>query len=143
MVDAGENAEVENMEVDQDQGFVLVGDSTSLTYSFDDIIRLVRVEQRKRKAREPKVKLLRWKEEEKEVEEEEKIDDEELKDIFDDINNYDHSWDDLNDDDDEDQGSTRNLIVMPLVQQSLDDFLNDEINEQEEEQHQESSSSGK
>ncbi|MFS8018707.1 hypothetical protein Hanom_Chr15g01395171 [Helianthus anomalus] len=43
MVDA-ENAEVENMEVDQAQGFILVGDSVSLSYSFDDIIRLFDIE---------------------------------------------------------------------------------------------------
>ncbi|MFS8018697.1 hypothetical protein Hanom_Chr15g01395061 [Helianthus anomalus] len=80
MVDA-ENAELENMEVDQAQGFILI-----------------------------------------------------------DVDNYDPSWDDFKDDDD-DQGSTGILIVKPNVQQLLDDFLNDEINEQQEDQHQESSSS--
>ncbi|KAJ0441981.1 hypothetical protein HanPSC8_Chr16g0709081 [Helianthus annuus] len=126
-----------NVEVDQDQGFVLIGDSVPLSYSFDDIICLVKVEQRKRKAREPEIKLLCWKDE-KEEEEEEKLDDQELKDIFDDIDNYDPENDN---DDDDDQGSTGMLIVMPSVQQSLDDFMNDELNEQEEDQHQESSSS--
>ncbi|MFS7946499.1 hypothetical protein Hanom_Chr06g00536981 [Helianthus anomalus] len=119
-------------EVDQAKGFVLVGDSTPLFYSFNDIIRLVRVEQRKRKVREPEVKLLCWKEEE-----EEKIEDEELEDVLDAIDNYDPSWDDFIDkEDDDDQGSTRLLIVNPSVQQKMDDFLNDEINEQEEDQHQ-------
>ncbi|MFS7986242.1 hypothetical protein Hanom_Chr11g01008021 [Helianthus anomalus] len=46
-------------------------------------------------------------------------------------------------DDDEDQGSSRLLIVNPSVQQRIEDFMNDEINEQEEDQHQESSSLGK
>ncbi|MFS8002160.1 hypothetical protein Hanom_Chr13g01198831 [Helianthus anomalus] len=122
------------------KGFVLVGDSIPLSYNFDDIIRHVQVEQRKRKAKEPEVMLLRWKEEEKEVEEEEKIDDEELKDIFYDINNFDPANDY---DDDDDQGSTGLLIVNPSVQRKIDDCLNDEINEQEEDHHQESSSEKK
>ncbi|MFS8007668.1 hypothetical protein Hanom_Chr14g01263781 [Helianthus anomalus] len=125
------DVEMVDAEDDQAQGFVLVGGSTPLSYSFDDIIRLVRVEQRKQKTREPEVKLLCWKEEEKEEEE-----DEELEDVLDVVDNYDPSWDDLIDkDDDEDQGSM-GLIVIPSIQQSLDDFLNDEINEQEEDHHQ-------
>ncbi|MFS7954771.1 hypothetical protein Hanom_Chr07g00634451 [Helianthus anomalus] len=131
-----------DVEDDQSQGFVLVGEATPLSYSFGDIIRLVQVEQRKRKAREPEVKLIRWKEEEKVIEEDEEID-EELEDVLDAVDNYDPSLDDFidKDDDDEDQGST-GLIVIPSIQQSFDDFMNDEINEQEEDQHQESSSSG-
>ncbi|XP_022040637.1 sporulation protein cse15-like [Helianthus annuus] len=101
MVDAV-NVEEEHMEVDQDQGFVLVGDSAPLSYNFDDIIRLVKVEQRKRKAREPEVKLLCYKEEE----EEEKLDDKELDELFEDIDNYPKG-----NDDDDDQGSTGMLIV--------------------------------
>ncbi|KAF5804721.1 hypothetical protein HanXRQr2_Chr05g0200461 [Helianthus annuus] len=132
------DVEMVNAAVNEQQSFVLVGEATSLSYSFDDIIRLVQVKQRKRKVKEPEVMLLRWKEEEKEAE---NIEDEELERILEDVDNYDPSWDDYKDDD-EDQGST-GLIVMPSVQQSLDDFLNDEINEQEEDQHQESSSSGK
>ncbi|MFS7954368.1 hypothetical protein Hanom_Chr07g00629471 [Helianthus anomalus] len=135
--------EMVDAEVDQAQGFVLIGEATLPSYSFDDIIRLVQVEQRKRKEKEPKVMLLQWKEEEKVVEEEEK-EDEELEDVLDVIDNYDPSWDDLIDkDDDDDQGSTGLLIVNPSVQQKIDDFMNDEINEQEEDQQQESSSSGK
>ncbi|MFS8003473.1 hypothetical protein Hanom_Chr13g01214401 [Helianthus anomalus] len=83
--------------------------------------------------------LLRWKEEEKVVEEEKEVD-EKLERILEDVDNYDPSWDDYKDD--EEQGSTW-LIVMPSIQQSLQDFMNDEINEQEEDQHQESSSSRK
>ncbi|XP_022019683.1 glutamic acid-rich protein-like [Helianthus annuus] len=137
-------ADVEMVDAEVDpKGFVLVGDSTPLSYNFDDIIRLVKVEQRKRKVKEPKVLLLRWKEEEKVVEEEEEVD-EELEDMLDAVDNYDPSWDDFIDkEDDDDQGSTGLLIVNPSVQQKIDDFLNDEINEQEEDQHQESSSSGK
>ncbi|MFS8017927.1 hypothetical protein Hanom_Chr15g01386111 [Helianthus anomalus] len=129
-------ADVEMVDVgaDQAQGFVLIGKATSLSYSYDDIIRLVQVKQRRRKAKEPEVLLLRWKEEEKEVEEEE------MDFWMNEIDNYDP----LNDkDDDEDQGSTGLLIVNPSVQQKIEDFMNDEINEQEEDQHQESSSSGK
>ncbi|MFS7977413.1 hypothetical protein Hanom_Chr10g00903691 [Helianthus anomalus] len=55
------DVEMVDAEDEQAQGFVLVGDSTPLSYSLDDIIRLVQVEQRKRKAREPEVKLLCWK----------------------------------------------------------------------------------
>ncbi|MFS8019602.1 hypothetical protein Hanom_Chr15g01405671 [Helianthus anomalus] len=118
------NVEEEHMEVDQDQGFVLVGDSASRSYSFDDIIRLVKVEQHKRKEREPEVMLLCYKEEEeKEVEEEEKLDDKELDELFEDIDNYPEG-----NDNDDDQGSTGMLIVMPSVQQSLDEiFLGDII----------------
>ncbi|MFS8033741.1 hypothetical protein Hanom_Chr17g01573161 [Helianthus anomalus] len=125
------------MEVYQDQGFVLVGDLAFLSYSFDDIILLVQVEQRKRNAREPEVKLLGYKEEE----EEEKG--EELERILEDVDNYDPSSDDFKDDDDDYQGSAGLLIVKSGVQRSLDDFLNNEINEQQQDQHQESSSSGK
>ncbi|MFS7917528.1 hypothetical protein Hanom_Chr03g00190121 [Helianthus anomalus] len=94
--------------VNEQQSFVLVGEATSLSYSFNDIIRLVQVKKRKRKAKEPEVMLLRWKEEE---EEEEKIEDKELERILEDVDNYDPSWDDYKDDD-EDQGST-GLMVMP------------------------------
>ncbi|KAM0041007.1 hypothetical protein Hdeb2414_s0011g00361151 [Helianthus debilis subsp. tardiflorus] len=135
------DVEMVDAEVDQGQGFVLVGEATSLSYNFDDIIRCVQVEQRKRKAKEPEVLLLRWKEEEKVVEEEEEVD-EELKEMLDAVDNYDPSWDDYKEEDD-DQGSTGLLILNPSVQQEFDDSLNDEVNEQEEDHHQESSSSGK
>ncbi|KAF5768355.1 hypothetical protein HanXRQr2_Chr14g0635451 [Helianthus annuus] len=121
------DVEMVDAEVDP-QGFVLVGEATPLSYNFDNIIRLVQVEQRKRKAKEPEVLLLRWKEEEKE---EEKIEDKELEDVLDAVDSYD------------DQGSTGLLIVNPFVQQQFDDFLNDEINEQEEDHHEESSSGKK
>ncbi|MFS7918523.1 hypothetical protein Hanom_Chr03g00202181 [Helianthus anomalus] len=78
-----------------------------------------------------------------ELSKEEEVD-EELKDVLDAVDNYDPSWDDFIDkEDDDDQGSTGLLIVNPSVQQKIDDFMNDEINEQEEDHHQESSSSGK
>ncbi|MFS7929772.1 hypothetical protein Hanom_Chr04g00336401 [Helianthus anomalus] len=97
-------------EANQAQGFILVGEATSLSYSYDDIIRLVQVEQRRRMAKEPEVLLLRWKEEDEEV-------DEELEDVLDAVDNYDPSWDDLIDkDDDEDQGSTGLLIMNPYLQ---------------------------
>ncbi|MFS8003861.1 hypothetical protein Hanom_Chr13g01218851 [Helianthus anomalus] len=105
--------------VNEQQRFVLVGEATPLSYSFDGIIRLVQ---------------------EKVVEEEEEVD-EELKEMLDVVDNYDASWDNYEEDDD--QGSTGLLIVNPSVQQKIDKFLNDEINEQEEDKHQESSSSGK
>ncbi|MFS7954364.1 hypothetical protein Hanom_Chr07g00629431 [Helianthus anomalus] len=97
MVDAEVNAEVENMDVDQDQGFVLM------------------VEQRKWKVRAADIKLLYYKEEKDgdKEEEEEKLDDEEVKDLFDDIDNYDPE----NDNDDNDQGATWLLILKPLDQQ--------------------------
>ncbi|MFS8034946.1 hypothetical protein Hanom_Chr17g01587171 [Helianthus anomalus] len=117
----------------------------------------VKVDQRKRKVRKSQgahvendsdTKLLRYKEEKdgyeekEEEEEEEKLDDEELMELFDDIDNYDPGNDNDNDNDD-DQGATGLLVVKPNVQQTLDDFLNDKLNEQVEDQHQESSSSGK
>ncbi|MFS7911132.1 hypothetical protein Hanom_Chr02g00114451 [Helianthus anomalus] len=135
------NVKMVDAEVDP-KGFVLVSEATPLSYDFDDIIRPIQVEQRKRKAK-PEVLLLRWKEEDKVVEEEEEVD-EELEDMLDAVDNYDPSWDDFIDkEDDDDQGSTELLIVNPSVQQKIDDFMNDEINEQEEDQQQESSSSGK
>ncbi|MFS7997616.1 hypothetical protein Hanom_Chr12g01143881 [Helianthus anomalus] len=137
MVDAAVNVEVENMEVDQDPSFFLVGEAVSRPYNLKHIIRMVKVEEMEGNIRAVDIKLLCWKEEE-----EEKIVDEELERILEDVDNYDPSWDDFKDDED-DQGSTGMLIVTPSVQQSLDDFLNDEISEQEEDQHRESSSSGK
>ncbi|MFS8007794.1 hypothetical protein Hanom_Chr14g01265211 [Helianthus anomalus] len=124
------DVEMIDVEADQAQVFILDGKATSLSYSFDDIIRRVQVEQRRRKAKEPEMLLLQWKEEE-----EEKIDD----DLFEHIDNYPEG----NEDDDDDQGSSGLLIVNPSVQQRIEDFMNDEINEQEEDHQQESSSSGK
>ncbi|KAF5787343.1 hypothetical protein HanXRQr2_Chr10g0451661 [Helianthus annuus] len=132
------DVEMVDVEVDQAQGFVLIGKATSLSYDFDDIIRRVQVEQRRRLAKEPEMMLLKWKDEEiveEEEDEEEKIHD----DLFEYIDNYPEE----NEDDDNDQGSSSLLIVNPSVQQRIEDFMNDEINEQEEDQHQESSSSGK
>ncbi|MFS7966122.1 hypothetical protein Hanom_Chr09g00770171 [Helianthus anomalus] len=48
-------------EVDS-KGFVLVGESSTLSYNFDDIFRRVQVAQRKKKSKEHNVLLLRWKE---------------------------------------------------------------------------------
>ncbi|KAF5768070.1 hypothetical protein HanXRQr2_Chr14g0632081 [Helianthus annuus] len=129
------DVEMIDVEADQAQSFILVGKATSLSYSFDDIIRRIQIEQRRRKAKEPEMLLLQWKEEEEE--EEEKIDD----DLFEYIDNYPEGNED--DDDDDDQGLSGLLIVNPSVQQRIEDFMNDEINEQEEDHQQESSSSGK
>ncbi|XP_021991484.1 glutamic acid-rich protein-like [Helianthus annuus] len=102
------DVETIDVEADQAQGFVLVGEATSLSYSYDDIIRL-------------------------KVEKEEEKEDEDLDNVLDAVDNYDRSWDDLIDkDDDEDQGSTGLLIVNPSVQQKIDDFMNDEINEKDD-----------
>ncbi|KAJ0442191.1 hypothetical protein HanIR_Chr16g0806381 [Helianthus annuus] len=145
MVDAEMNEE-EHMDEDPKQSFVLVGESVSRPYNLNDVIRMVKVEQRKGKVRAVDMKFLCYKEDKEVNKEEEEVEDEELKDILDVVDNYDHSWDDYDDDDDdddEDQGATGLLIVKPNVQQCLNDFMNDEINEQKEDQHQESSSSGK
>ncbi|KAJ0475758.1 hypothetical protein HanHA300_Chr13g0469291 [Helianthus annuus] len=145
------NVEMVDVEDDQAQGFILVGKATSLSYDFDDIIRRVKVEQRKRKAKEPEMLLLQWKEEEVEGEEEEEEEEEvegeeeeeeEEEKIDDDLFNYIDNYPEGNEDDD-DQGSSGLLIVNPYVQQKIEDFMNDEINEQEEDHQQESSSSGK
>ncbi|MFS7946714.1 hypothetical protein Hanom_Chr06g00539561 [Helianthus anomalus] len=135
------DAEEEHMEVDPQQSFVLIGELIYQPYNLNDVIRMVKVEQRKGKARATDMKLLCYKEDNEVNEEEEEVEDEELKDILDVVDNYDPSWD--NYDDDEDQGATGLLIVKPDVQRSLNDFLNDEINEHHEDQHRESSSSGK
>ncbi|MFS8018495.1 hypothetical protein Hanom_Chr15g01392701 [Helianthus anomalus] len=130
------DVEMVDVEVVQEQGFILVGES-SPSLNYNDIIRRVLVEQRRRKAKEPKKLLLKWKEDEEVIEEEdeeEKIDDE----LFDYIDNFPEG-----DKDDDDQGSSRLLIINPSVQQKIEDFMNDEINEQEEDHQQESSSSGK
>ncbi|MFS7954765.1 hypothetical protein Hanom_Chr07g00634371 [Helianthus anomalus] len=104
------DVEMVDAEDDQSQWFELVSEATPLSYSFGDIICRVHVEQRKRKAREPEMKLIRWKEEEKVIEEEEEID-EELEDVLDAVDNYDPSLDDFIDKyDDEDQGSTGLII---------------------------------
>ncbi|MFS7945829.1 hypothetical protein Hanom_Chr06g00528731 [Helianthus anomalus] len=77
---------------------------------------------------------------EEEEEEEEKLKDEELEQLFVDIDNYDPNDDN---DDDDDQGATGLLVVKPTTQHILDDFLNDELNEQQEDEHHEASSSRK
>ncbi|MFS7926829.1 hypothetical protein Hanom_Chr04g00301721 [Helianthus anomalus] len=64
-----------DVEADHDQSFVL-GNSTPLSYKYEDIVRRVQVAQRKKKSKEHKVLLLRWKEEEKVVVEEEKEEEE-------------------------------------------------------------------
>ncbi|MFS8002068.1 hypothetical protein Hanom_Chr13g01197801 [Helianthus anomalus] len=112
------DVEMVDVDVDQAQSFVLVGEASPLSYNFDDIIR--RVQEK----------------------EEENIEDEELERILEDVDNYDPSWDNYEEDND-DQGSTGLLIVNPSVQQKMDDFLNDELNKQEEDQNHEFSSSGK
>ncbi|MFS8019946.1 hypothetical protein Hanom_Chr15g01409831 [Helianthus anomalus] len=131
-------ADVEMVDAEIDpKGFVLAGESFTLSYDLDDIVRRVQIEQRRKKEKEHKTFLLRWKEEEiveEDEEEEEKLDD----DLFEYIDNYLEG-----DKHDDDQGSSGLLIVNPSVQQNIEDFMNDEINEQEEDQHQESSSSGK
>ncbi|XP_021974497.1 glutamic acid-rich protein-like [Helianthus annuus] len=107
MTEAEVNVEEENMDVDPDQGFVLIGESFSLPYSLKEIIRLVRADQRKRKARrsqgeiDPDTKLLCYKEEKEDHEEEEEEEDPELKDILDAVDNYNPSWNDFKDDDDD------------------------------------------
>ncbi|KAM0004611.1 hypothetical protein Hdeb2414_s0235g00843101 [Helianthus debilis subsp. tardiflorus] len=127
--------DIEMVDAEADpKGFILVGES-STSLNFDDIFRRVLVEQRRKKSKEQKVLLLKWKEEDKEeeeVEEETKLED----DLFE-IGNYPVG------DDDDDQGTSRLLIVNPNVQQRIEEFMNDEINEQEDDQHQEASTSGK
>ncbi|MFS7997567.1 hypothetical protein Hanom_Chr12g01143271 [Helianthus anomalus] len=49
-----------DVEVDP-KGFVLVGESFTLSYNLDDIVYRVQVAQRRKKAKEHKVLLLRWK----------------------------------------------------------------------------------
>ncbi|MFS7976875.1 hypothetical protein Hanom_Chr10g00897461 [Helianthus anomalus] len=41
------DVEMVDVEADQGQGFILIGESTTPSYNFDDIVRRVRVEQRK------------------------------------------------------------------------------------------------
>ncbi|MFS7929923.1 hypothetical protein Hanom_Chr04g00338111 [Helianthus anomalus] len=115
------DAEEEHMEVDPEQSFALVSEALSRPYNLNDIIRMVKVEQRKGKVRAADVKLLCYKEDKEVNEEEEEVDDEELKDILDAVDNYDPSWDDY--DDDEDQGATGLLIVKAemLEELGLDD----------------------
>ncbi|MFS8024716.1 hypothetical protein Hanom_Chr16g01466661 [Helianthus anomalus] len=121
-------ADIEMVDVEdvQAQGFVLVGESSS-SLNYNDIIRRVLVEQRRRKAKEPENLLLKWKEGEMVVEEEEK-EDEGIDFWMDEIDNYDPANDK---DDDDDQGTSGLLIVNPSIQQKIEDFLNNEINEQE------------
>ncbi|MFS7977062.1 hypothetical protein Hanom_Chr10g00899771 [Helianthus anomalus] len=94
------DVEMVDAEVNEQQSFVLVGDSTPLSYNFEDIIRLVRVEQRKRKVKEPEMKYLCWREETEE-EREQRLKDEELKEALDAVDNYDPSWDNYEEDDDD------------------------------------------
>ncbi|KAJ0695748.1 hypothetical protein HanLR1_Chr10g0349011 [Helianthus annuus] len=59
-------ADVDMVDAEVDpKGFVLVGESSTLSYNSDDIVRHVQAVQRKKKSKEHKVLLLRWKEEKK------------------------------------------------------------------------------
>ncbi|XP_021996253.1 eukaryotic translation initiation factor 5B-like [Helianthus annuus] len=121
---ASNDVEMVDAEVDPLQSFVLVGEALSRPYNLNDVIRMIKVEQRKGNVRAVDVNLLCYKEDKEVNEEEEEEKDEELERILEDIDNYPEG-----NDDDEDQGATGLLMVKPSVQQSLDDFLNDENNE--------------
>ncbi|MFS7960752.1 hypothetical protein Hanom_Chr08g00706711 [Helianthus anomalus] len=134
----------EMVEVEADPlGFVLVGESSSLSFDLNDILRRVHNLQKKKKAKE--MLMLKWKEE---VEEETQnfivksdSDFEILGDEDEDENDKSDKKDDK--DDNDDQGASGLLIVNQNVEQRIEDFLNDEINEQADDQHQDASSSGK
>ncbi|KAJ0599297.1 hypothetical protein HanIR_Chr03g0103291 [Helianthus annuus] len=115
-----DEAEVE----EETQNFVLIGKPSSVPYSIKEIVRQIKVKERRRK-----FKIARG----------EIVDDDSDKELFgdeegdeddnddDDKSDQEDDKDDKNDDDY--QGASGILIENPNVQQRIEEFLNDEINE--------------
>ncbi|KAJ0669002.1 hypothetical protein HanPI659440_Chr17g0696081 [Helianthus annuus] len=117
--------------------FILVGKASLVPYNIKEIVRQIKVKERRRKAKIARGEI---------------VDDDSDKELFDD----EEEDEDDNDDDDtsdkkdneddkcnDDQGASGLLVENPNVQQRIEELLNDEINEQEDDLHHEASTSGK
>ncbi|XP_021976486.1 pheromone-processing carboxypeptidase KEX1-like [Helianthus annuus] len=124
---------------EETQSFILIGKASSVPYNIKEIVRQIKVKERRRKAKIARGEI---------VDDDSDIelfgDEEEDEDDNDDDDKSDKK-DDKDDkkNDDDDQGSSGLLIENPNVQQRIEEFLNDEINEQEGDLHHEASTFGK
>ncbi|KAJ0734358.1 hypothetical protein HanPI659440_Chr11g0419161 [Helianthus annuus] len=124
---------------EETQNFILIGKASSVPYSIKEIVRQVKIKERRRKAKIARGEI---------VDDDSDIelfgDEEKDEDNYDDDDKSDKK-DDKDDkkNDDDDQGSSGLLIENPNVQQRIEEFLNDEINEHEDDLHREASTSGK
>ncbi|MFS7914702.1 hypothetical protein Hanom_Chr02g00156601 [Helianthus anomalus] len=118
--------------------FILIGKASSVPYSIKEIVRQIKVKERRRKAKIARGEIF-YDGSDKELfgDEEEDEDD----------NDDDDKSDKKNDEDDkkndDDQGSFGLLVENPNVQHMIEEFLNDEINEQEDDLHHEASTAEK
>ncbi|MFS8022471.1 hypothetical protein Hanom_Chr16g01439821 [Helianthus anomalus] len=118
--------------------FILVGKASSVPYSIKEVVRQIKVKERRRKAKLARGDIV------EDDSDKELFGDEEEDEDDNDIDNKSDKKDDEDDKkNDDDQGSSGLLVENPNVQQRINEFLNDEINEQEDDLHHEASTSGK
>ncbi|KAJ0808792.1 hypothetical protein HanPI659440_Chr01g0007271 [Helianthus annuus] len=123
---------------EETQNFILIGKASSVPYNIKEIVRQIKVKERRRKAKIARGEI---------VDDDSDIelfgDEEEDEDDNDDDDKSDKKDDKDDKKNDDDEGSSGLLIENPNVQQRIEEFLNDEINEQEDDLHHEASTSGK
>ncbi|MFS7985880.1 hypothetical protein Hanom_Chr11g01003851 [Helianthus anomalus] len=133
----------EEEEVEEETpNFVLIGKPSTVHYSLQEIVRRVKINERRKEAKRAHGEIVDsdsnleiMGDEDEEEEEENKSDNEDKKDDKDD-----------NDDkknDDHDQGALGLMVENPNVELNIEDFLIDQINEQEDDDQQEASTSEK
>ncbi|XP_021984699.1 probable DNA-directed RNA polymerase subunit delta [Helianthus annuus] len=125
---------------EETSNFILIGKASSIPYSMKEIVRQIKVKERRREAKIARGEIV---DDDSDIElfgdEEEDEDDNDDDDDKSDKN--DDKDDKKNDDDDDDQGASWLLVENPNVQQRIEELLNDEINEQEDDLHHEASTS--
>ncbi|XP_021975408.1 RNA polymerase II subunit 5-mediating protein homolog [Helianthus annuus] len=122
------------------QQFVLVGKPSTVPYSIKEIVRQVKIEERRKEAKRARGEIvdsdsdleILGDEDEDENNDDDKSDKKDDKDDKDDKGN-----------DDDDQGASGLLVENPNVLEKIEELLNDEINEQEDNPHHEATTFGK
>ncbi|KAJ0710535.1 hypothetical protein HanOQP8_Chr09g0313531 [Helianthus annuus] len=124
---------------EETQNFILIGKAASVPYSIKEIVRKIKIKERRRKAKIARGEIV---DDDSDIE---LFGDEEEDDDGNDDDDKSDKKDDKDDkkNDDDDQGASGLLIENLNVQQRIEEFLNDEINEQEDDLHQEASTSRK
>ncbi|KAJ0752456.1 hypothetical protein HanPI659440_Chr09g0324601 [Helianthus annuus] len=124
---------------EETQNFILIGKASSVPYSIKEIVRKIKIKERRRKAKIARGEIV---DDDSDIE---LFGDEEEDDDGNDDDDKSDKKDDKDDkkNDDDDQGASGLLIENLNVQQRIEEFLNDEINEQEDDLHQEASTSRK
>ncbi|MFS7986728.1 hypothetical protein Hanom_Chr11g01013701 [Helianthus anomalus] len=117
---------------EETSNFILIGKASSVPYNIKEIVRQIKVKERRRKA-----KIARGEIVESDSDKELFGDEEDDEDHNDDDNKSDKKDDEDDKKNDDDQGSSGLLVENPNVQQRIEEFLNDEINEQEDDLHHE------